>query len=239
MSDYTEQQQLILSWQKKKNKKEFSKIMDSLSPIINYEVNRWTKGGTVPRSAIELQARSLVANSLHTYDPKKASVSTFVVNQMKPISRTVYSTQNLGKIPEARIAMIGSFKVAKNQLHNELGRDPSTVEIAEHMKLPIKTISLLERELLSERSSTSLTDSLYSGKGDFHASELLENLYYSSGEPERVVLEHLTGLHGKKKLPSMSSIAKKTGLTAYQVRTSRETLKKTIGDHLKPYQALL
>lgn len=236
---YTDQEDMILKWQKTKKKEDLSKIMKSLSPLITSEVNRWTLGGTLPRTAIDLRAKAMVVNALPKYDPKKAAVSTFVVNQIKPISRTVYTAQNLAKIPESRIQRIGALKMAKDVLEVRLGREPNVQELSEHMALPVKTISLLNREMWREAASTPLIDTMYQGKTGYHAQEALENLWFSSGDIEKLVLEHLTGLHGKKKLSSMSDISNKTGLTLYQVRVAREALKKRIQGLLGEWQKVI
>ena len=238
-SKYGDQEKMILTWQKTRKKEDLTKIMKSLSPLITSEVNKWTLGGTLPRTAIDLRAKAMVLNALPRFDPKKAAVSTFVINQIKPISRTVYTAQNLAKIPESRVQKIGALKMAKETLENKLGREPNDQELSEFMGIPIRTVTLLNKEMWREAASTPLIDTMYQGKGDYHAKEALENLWFSSGDVEKLVLENLAGLHGKKKLSSMSEISKKTGLTLYQVRVARESLKKKIQERLGEWQKVI
>ena len=100
------------------------------------------------------------------------------------------------------------------------------------MAVPIKIVSLLDKEKYQEAADTGLMETAYSPYGDFAAHEAIESLYFSSSPQEKLVLEYTLGLHGKERLSSVKKISDKTGMTVYQVRAAKESLKKQLEKHV-------
>lgn len=125
--------------------KHLDSLLKSLKPTIDYRVNMYAPAN-VYKPALRAKANNLTINALRRFDPTKAQLNTHVTNHLKGLNRWTGKHQNISRITEERIAIIGRYNASKAKLHELLGQEPTTMQIADDMKTPVKTIKKLELE---------------------------------------------------------------------------------------------
>lgn len=200
-------------WKKTKDNSYLNTLLISYDPLIQKEVNIF-KSSPLPEEALKLRALSLTKNAFESYDPSKSQLNTHVTNNLKKLNRFVYEHQNIGKIPEHRILKISQYKSIKEQLLEQLNREPTAFEVADEMKIPLIEVERLETELRQDLQIKNenadedgrgffLDPQIYSDK----TTDAVHFVYYSVPDPiDQKILELYFGLFGNPK-QSVSNIA--------------------------------
>jgi len=220
-----EEFQLWQTWKKTGDKEVLNNLLKTFNPLIQKEVNKWT--GNLPREFIEAEAKRLAVNAFKTYSPKKGALTTHLVNQLKPISRYVYTYQNIVRIPsEERIRKITIFKNALDDLETSLGRPPSTDELADYLKWNKKEIHKLMKELRPELVSTFefAKEPVYY---DEHTRRILTAIYYDLTPRDRAIFEYLTGYNGRQ-IMSVEKLSKKFNVPRSYIEDLKNRIKKEL-----------
>lgn len=208
----TKQKELELwkTWKANPNNTTLKPLMKSLNPFIESQVTKLH--GNLPRSAIKGQMTQLVINALPNYDPSKAQLNTYLGNTagMK-LHRYVYNYQNMGQIPEPRIILISRFKKTKDNLENELGRPPTYEEISDEMRIPVKQLKTLEKELRQDLIQDGNFTNIFADENTAVDDSIIMLAAELEGQ-EREVVEYLYGINGKPKLQG-NEIAIKLGIS--------------------------
>lgn len=200
-------------------------LMDSIKPILKTEANKW-RGVEIPTSTINAEIRKHALNALKSFNPERAQLGTWIGNNLKKTGRFIKQYQNLGRIPEAQIGRIRKFKQAKETLFSQLGYEPDTRVLADHLGWPHKRVQQLHKELSREDKPVSgwLSDpaDLMTPK-ELEAIHILQYDNRMSGE-ERSVYEYTFGINGKPKL-APGEIAKRANLHPSKVSRIRNRIK--------------
>jgi DNA-directed RNA polymerase specialized sigma subunit len=201
-------------------------IMDSIKPILKTEANKW-RGVEIPTSTINAEIRKHALNAIKNYNPdRNVLLGTWVTGNLKKTGRFIKQYQNLGRIPEAQIGRIRTFKQSKSDLTTQLGYEPDTKALADHLGWPQKRVKQLEKELSREDKPVSgwLSDpaDIMTPK-ELEAIHILQYDTRMSGE-ERSVYEFTFGINGKPKL-APGEIAKRTSLHPSKVSRIRNRIK--------------
>ena len=139
------QNRLAIKYQKTKDPAVLSELIRELMPMIKSAVTKYREA-PIPDSALEAEAILLAKQAIETYDPnKQASIGTHVYNYLKKLYRFTSKYQNVGRIPEARVSLINTFKETHDRLRSELGREPLVDELAKELQIPVVGISQLSR----------------------------------------------------------------------------------------------
>jgi RNA polymerase primary sigma factor len=193
-----------------KNKNDINakkELLNSLAPLINGQVNKYTNSG-LPKLSIELEGFRLAGHALETYDPNKAQLNTHVTNNLKKLSRFVTDYQNIGHIPEPRALMIGQYNAVKSNLMDEKGREPTTQELADEMNLDIREVDRLQSELRKDLYMSNMAEDedeigffefVNPAEQTSAYQEALEFVYFDATPQEKRIIEAYTGLYGKPK----------------------------------------
>lgn len=212
--------QMWKDWKSTGDMQHMNNLLESLNPLIQREVNVF-KTSPLPQEAIKLRALIITKNALEDYDPTKSQINTHLINNLKKLNRFVYENQNIGKIPEHRILKITQFKSIKEQLREQLNREPTTFDIANEMKLPPAEVERLEQEL--RQDLTIMNEAENEEGGGFYyldpqvytdkTKEAVHFVYYSLSDPtDQQLMEYYFGMFGKEKLPIVN-IANKLKIT--------------------------
>ena len=139
-------------------------LKQSLWRIVKSHVNKW-KAANVPTDMIEMHASQLMLEALKDYNPnivvmgRSRTVGSHVHDRMKRLQRFVVENQNAGRVAEQRAGKnIRIFHEATGLLTQELGREPSAVELAEKMTLQmgkpvtVKQVQMFSKENRKDRS---------------------------------------------------------------------------------------
>jgi len=223
------------SWKREKDRRKKKKKLGALlvhfDPAIQHRVNQFS-GVPLPRATIEAEAKKQAVVAFQTYNPKKgASLRTHVGNRMPKVFRYVARRQNIGTIPEHRVAKINTFKKTKEYLFDVKGREPTTIELADELSWSPQETSRMEAELRKDLGhSLSFQDTAFV---DFNQNmETINFAYYNMAPREQLVYDYSIGAHGKEQL-STSKIAAKLGISASQVSKIKKKLVQGIEKHTK------
>src|ERR1700734_1448383 len=133
--DQRKQHELDL-WHQWKNNGQKPEHLEPLLAL--YEPNfklktRQSKAPNIPASAFKIALQERFIQALKTYDPSKAALNTHVENNLRKVSRYNIRNQNLAYIPEDQVSKIAPILKAQDELEEELGREPTHQEIADHV----------------------------------------------------------------------------------------------------------
>jgi DNA-directed RNA polymerase specialized sigma subunit len=225
MADKATELELWKTWKKHPSNDNLMPLMKAIEPIIVHHTNKMT--GNLPRSAIRGEAVRLTVAALDKYDPSKAQLNTHLFSSLRKLNRYVYEHQNMGTIPEPRITKIGLFNNVKSNLEEQLGRVPTTEELADELKWSPKQIKLLQKELRSDLvHDFSYGNVMEDQRADID--EYLDMLREELIGTDRDVLDYSYGLNGKKQL-SNQEIAGKLGISPSAVTQ----IKAKLADRLR------
>lgn len=219
-------------WKKTGEKEHFQALYTSMKPLIHRAAEKAAYGSNLPVSAHKLYAAQAFMDSLRTFDPKGGSaLQTHVYGSVEnKVKRLNYEYQNMGKMPEPRAVMVGKFMNEFENMKIDLGREPSSAEMSDHMGLPMKQIVHLQKEIRKDLSMEGGTEEVAFSEGT-KEEEFLNYLYYELGPEEKVVYEYITGAFGKPKLVRVNnkidfaSIAQRMGVSESKVRTLHNSIR--------------
>ncbi len=213
------------AWKRKPTDANASALLTQVSPLISREASKWDQ--TLARPLLETEGKRLAMQAFHSYDPNKgAALGTHVVNQLQRMSRLAYANQNVARLPENKMLWFHSYHKAHARLADELGRPPTTDELADELGWSIPKVeefrtSIGRRELLeSGGAEESGSAGLYEADKQEH---LVDFIHHDLPPQQKAIFEHLTGYGGAETL-SNQQIQKKLGLTQGQYSYLKEKL---------------
>ena len=230
---------MLASFKHSPSQDTFMPLYTSMKPLIATAASRNSRGSSIPQSAHMAYAAQNFLDAVKTYDPGKGSFRTHAYNTVfEKGKRLNLKYQNIGYIPEHRSTKYQVYQTALHLLKEELGREPSTVEIADECHMPVTEIERLrsevKRDLLAQEHIVS------KGLGFAQTDKAMQVAYdvHGSLEPKhQVILEHTVGMYGKKPMlkPSGASdikgISKVTGIPIHEVQNARKVFKKKFQDY--------
>lgn len=216
------------AWKAAPSKQTLEPLMRAMTPVLKSEVSRW--GSQVPRAALDMESRKLALEAFKSYDPNAGTaLATHVLNRTKKLSRMVYNNQDLVRLPENRKLKSQTYHNGFNYLAGEFGRDPTNVELADHLGWSPANVSSVQRSTVGEYlESQDVGGEMFS---DVHGTDdedfRLDFVYHSLDPTDQLIFEHSTGYSGKRVL-STKDLAAKVGLTVNQVTHRKRKLTQKI-----------
>lgn len=215
-------------------------LLKSLNPLIQKKGIIAGKGRVeVPSAAIDFELKKHVVNSLKSYDPKKGTkLPTWVMSNLRKVSRFIHNTQNLARITEPLAAKIGTYNAVKSELTERLGHEPDDNSLHEALlkldpkKWSMKDIKRLNKEIRkSYISGQGGLDDVQSAVMSSPDNEVIHLVVPQLSIPELAVHEYTFGLNGKPKL-APGAIAKKLKMDNSKVAKLRTSIWKKMEPHL-------
>lgn len=216
-----------------KKPEDFEALKESHRGLLQKAVGRF-KGAEVPRKALEFEHLKHYRRALETFDDTKgAQLHSWITTNLKKARRFVLQVQNTGRITEPLGEVIGTYKSARTELQEQLGRPPTIDEIVEHSKLSKKEVIQLGKQLKPSRMLSGTGDD-ESGPTHYSDSEkLIADLVYHKLRPdEKLVHEYLFPKDGTKAVTSSSVIANKLGWHISKVSKAKTSIRNLIDEHL-------
>ncbi|RLC97531.1 MAG: hypothetical protein DRI46_12870 [Chloroflexi bacterium] len=207
-----EELELFNQWNKTGKKEHFQQLYRSYRPVLESAMQKSTYGSTIPKSVFQLEAANEFHRSLKNFNPDKAKMKTYIYgNVQNKLKRLNSKYKDLSRIPERSSGGyfdVGRLRNTEEILKDNLGREPSTAELADGMGLSVRDTQRLQQEagvknlsLNETLQDTATVDSTYD--------PALEAAYYDMNGEEQMVFDRITGLHGK------NAILKDTGTVDY------------------------
>jgi len=206
-------------------------LLRSFRPMIRSKSNVY-KGRVkmIPDSAIESEFQLRFVDALRSYDPSKGSLSTYVYRYLDKAKRFIVENQNVGRIPENRVYKIKQFTTAKEFLTDDLGRPPTTEEIAKRLEWSKAETERMDSELRNDLMTQGFEDDPYTLTPS-KSEEVLRLFKYELSGNERQVYEYLTG-YGKPQTTSTGEIAKKLNMPDYRISRLKDSIQKKLKRYL-------
>ena len=213
-------------------------LLTSLNRVISSRVNR-QRAPRIYKPAIDAHARTLTVQALRRYDPTyKASVSSHVYNNLKGLNRFVKQHQNFTRIVEQRAAKIGDYDRATETLKGSLGRDPTSHELADHLKMSVRNVERLKLEVRPDIFTHSTAEfgdiSPFEDELPVHR-EIVEMLPYELTLDEKRVFDHLFGRGGQKEEKSTNIIARNLGWSPSKVSQVKKSITKKYRSYMDSF----
>ncbi len=225
--------QEFTAWQKQPTPQTTGTLLRKLQPVIDRGVRAHVGPKVSP--VLRSRARRVTLDALNTYDPQQARLSTHVTNHLKGLRRISRQQQQVLRVPE-RVSLDQQFLVnAETELHDKLGREPTSGELADHTGVSQARIHYV-RKFRPPVAEGSLLASMDSGsdEGSFQPAVeqdstpiLLEAVYGDLGGMNQKIMDWTLGLHGSEAI-SNQDIARRLRLTPGAVSQRKAQIQKRI-----------
>jgi len=228
-----EETQKILNWQQSQDPAELRDIMRGIDPLVNSAIFKW-RGGGVSDAELKIRGKVLALEALKTFDPEKGNLSTHINNRIQKVSRRVYRSTGVITIPEHRAIQTGNYKRTGLELTDKLGREPTSTEIADHMKIPVKEVDRLARETRVSLINRDTGDSeLFGAAVEYkpHIADAFTAIQFDMTPSEQNIFEDITG-YGKGVSMKPGAVAQKHGLSGSQISRLKTKWAKQMEDYL-------
>jgi hypothetical protein len=215
-------------------------LYQSFKPLVLKAAQKNMFGSPIPPAAHVAFAAQSFLDATRTHDAAKGGFATHAFNTVfQKGKRLNLHYQHIGYIPESRATKYQAYQTATHLLKEELGREPSTIELADELAIPPKEIERLRKEI---KTDYQLKEHLPNVGPEYAQSnkalQAAMDIQYNLIPKHRVVLEYTLGLNGvtplstKSGKPDIPGIAKKSGLSIAEVRSARKTISREMAKHL-------
>lgn len=239
ISKKTQELQMFSAFKKSPVPETFQPLYRSFKPFLFKAARPNMIGSPLPQSAHMATAAQSFYDALRTFDPKKGSLHTHVFTTVREKGKRLnYKYQNIGYIPEARITKYQLFQNTVTMLKEQLGREPSTTELADELKWSPKMVETLRNEIRKDLILDEMRSSLTPVTKSDKAMQMFHDLHPNLIPPHQLVLEHALGMYGKPILnkpnggPDLIAIAKATGLKAPSIRSALKTITRKAKEYM-------
>lgn len=204
------------TWKANKTPQTLQPLLKRFEPTLNAKVRDW-KAPNVNETAFRSVLQSHAIKAFENYNPDRgASLNTHVTTRIEGAKRFNTRSQNVAYIPEDKVKYIGKIDAARDQLYDELGREPTHAEIAPFVGIPAKRVKEIQGLRRADlRASAFQSDpSGYVGSRD---QEVISLLRPELKEEDHPVFDHLYGMNGLPVITSTGALAKKLGKSPSQI----------------------
>lgn len=200
------------AWKKTNSTQDLEALLKRLQPLIFREVVKWQS--VVPSVALEAKAKLLTVEALRTYNPNMgAAIGTHVASRLRKVSRSVYPYQHVVRLPENKQLLYNSFNIATSNLHENLGREPTTTELADELGWSSKKV----KDFQTSYGRRELVESEGANLDTVDSESMLVDFYYNDLPPkDKLLFEDITGYNGKRVLNN-TELRRKHNLTQGQL----------------------
>ncbi len=223
--DNAEEDAMIQDFQKLPTPEKFEGLYNTFSGALEKSITSRMGMSNIPRPAIKGQAIVAFDKALKAYQPGRAKFTTWLDNQMRPINRYVRDHADIAHIPDNRNSHIMRFRDTVTALNDQLGREPTTFEIADSMQMNEKEIGRLQKEMKKDLLAEEGLESFIPTKDVDIIEDRARAMMMDLAPFDQLVLEHQLGLNGKPKLVP-NQIAKQLKTDISKVRGSAVKIQK-------------
>jgi len=219
-------------------------LLKAYEPVIAQHVRKHNVLA-IPESAMKAQAQKHVIEAFQTYDPSKGTaLNTWVENRLPKLGRFRNRYQNMAYIPEGKADKIGKIDRAKNELIEELGREPTMDELGNHLSMnPKKVQEILKaqrRDIPMSRSggeevydyaaTSQPTARMFEDQQIAVAAQSLHSIFPNKPEMHQL-FNYTFGMNGHPQVTSTSQLAKKMDKKDPQISRMKSQMGATLRKH--------
>ena len=223
----------LVDWEKWKatpNNQTRSQLLRTMQPVIDGAVR-----GHGDSPYLRAEAKLLALKALDTYDPKQGPLKNHLISHLQGLSRVSGKSDQIIQIPERRVLQFNQLQAATRDLEDAFGREPTDIELADHLGVPIRKLEDIRKASLpmtpgkakSDETGVS-ADLAVTRPGESRFGDAWQQLVYDDlSTTDKLVMEHALGLNGKKVLTT-GEIARKVGLTAGAVSQRKAKIQEML-----------
>jgi hypothetical protein len=184
-----------------------------------------------PNPLLTSRARKLALEGLRSYDPSRARLQTHLFNQFQGLKRIARQQNQVIKAPERVIFDQQQLRQYEQELTDEMGREPTDGELANHSGFSLKRIAHVRgyQPGVSSGMMEGLAPGFAGGiRPDPRAQQMWTELVYDDLAPlDQKILEYTLGMHGRKPLSNME-IARKLGRSPGAISQRKARVQKLL-----------
>jgi len=191
-------------------------LLKSVSPVISTAIHSYAPSGG---PNIKSKARLMALKAFDSYDPAKGNMKTHLLSQLRGLQRTQGQANQIIRIPERVVLDRQHLAETESRMQDELGRDPSDLEIANATGLSLKRIGHIRNakpgtntgSIIDEEGEVFSPASSIPGASD-NDDAWAQMVYYDLDEVNQGVMDYTLGWHGAPQLENRE-IAQRLGIT--------------------------
>lgn len=202
------------AWQQNQTPEGNAAMLQAIDPVVQKGIKMY--GNSSPLAAS--RGRLLALDAMRKYDPKRSRLQSHLLNQMQGLRRISQQQQNVLRVPEQILLESQRLRKYHQELSDELGREPSDAELADHLGVPPKRLSKIRR--YQPGMSTGQLEDMDPQQGGVasslpgareEAADLWLQIVHQDLNPlDQKILEFSLGMNGQPRL-SNQEIARKLG----------------------------
>jgi DNA-directed RNA polymerase specialized sigma subunit len=189
------------TWKANPSPENATALLKTVHPVLTAALRTY---GTQSSPTLQSRAKIMALDAMDRYDPSKAKLRTHLMFQLQGLRRHAAREQQILSVPEQVALDLNHLRESENHLRDQLGRDPSDSELADHTGLSLKRIGYIRgaRPSYAEGSmqrTTSEGEDIYSPpvvERD-NVRQWHEFVYHDLAPTDQLIMEHTLGLHGK------------------------------------------
>lgn len=118
-------------WQQTQTTTDLRSVVDALNPLIQRAATTFAGANMSP--LVISRARVLAARAIRSFDPRRgAKLQTHVMTQLQPLRRFASQSPQAIRRGDRDMTQIAALARAENTLRENLGREPSDLELADY-----------------------------------------------------------------------------------------------------------
>lgn len=209
-----------------------TQMLNVLKPVITSGVKSHVGK---PNAISNSHARRLALQAVRSYDPQKGTrLSTHVHNHLQGLRRITRQNTSGVRVPERIAIDSAQLQSAEAELQDELGREPTMSELADHTRMSIKRITKVRQYQPGVAYSTIHRDNVEGAGWDpavqQPASDAWLRLLHGEQDPiNQKIMEWTLGLYGAPQLPNQE-IARRLDITPGAVSQRKARLQQLIDE---------
>ena len=205
------------NWKRNDNPETRGALLKSVKPVIDTAVHSYAGSHASP--AIRSQAKLMALEAFKSYDPNKGNMKNHLLSNLQRLQRIAPQSSQVINIPERILLDRKHLQEVEEELRDEMGRDPSDMEIADKTGLSLKRISHIRKassgintgSIMDEQGQPYSPASMIPGATNIEDA-WMDMVYYDLGDVDRAIMDYSFGLHNTPQLGN-AEIAERLGLS--------------------------
>jgi DNA-directed RNA polymerase specialized sigma subunit len=229
------------AWRADQTPKGNAALIKAITPEIETGLKTYAANNPLAKA----QAKVLAIHAARTYDPAKSRFASHLHNNLKALQRISRQQSEVIKVPERILLEQRALKSNIGELRDQLGREPSDVEISDAMGLPLSRLAKIRSykaglntgRVSNEESDESSADPAVRKFGMQEAKKYWVEMVYEDLQPtDQRIMELSLGLNGQRKLSNQEIAARlKVSPTAITQRKAKIQAKLDREQELSPF----
>ena len=177
-------------------------LLSAVRPVIDSAIKSYAGGDASP--ILVSRARRMALDAFGTYNPALAGLKTHLTSRLQGLRRTSADLNDIIHVPEQIRLDRGHLMSAASQLRDELGRDPTDLELSDRTGLSAKRLAHVRKAGMPAYEGT-LAEAGEDGPIEPVVRQADDDVwagfvYHSLTPTDRLILEHSLGMNGKPRL---------------------------------------